>query len=80
MHPEHYREHKNILKISETCRVYDFIGATGTILAFYRIGSGPVPDHQFMIRYGVGGPGDITLYYHHASFDNVKTLRELLSL
>lgn len=73
---EHWIEHKKFLKI-EGARLYNIEETRGFgFLAFYAIG---ISDHKFMVRYGPSGPGDIDLYYLNASFDNVKTLQELIS-
>lgn len=70
---EQWVEHRNITRMG--CRAVDKF-ETGSIL-WVRYSKG-VGDHRFYIQYH--GEGGTTILFEHASFDNVKTLRELLKV
>lgn len=71
---EQFHEHKAILKLPGV-RCYNLVEQGNAVLVFYKQG---LADNEFMVMYY--STGGTALFFHHASFDNAKTLKELLSV
>jgi len=68
---EQWLEHKQLLKVLNA-RCHDCMENKGSLWVFYAIA-----EHRFAIKYHP--EGGTTLYYEYPSFNNVRTLKELIT-